>query len=626
MSIAKLKSNPYTYTQSLSTNKLVDLLRKLSKAYYTGEAIVSDEIYDIAEKTLKDKDPDNPYLAEVGYKITKDKVKMPFYMNSLEKIKNDQDKIQKWTDKYKGPYVVSDKLDGVSCLLHWKDKKVKLYSRGNEEGGKDISHFVDYLFKNFPNDTAVRGELIISRSNFKKLEGTYKNIRGAAAGMINSGKIIPNIFKYLDFITYAVINPRYSQDEQMKLLEKYKFNVVKYQVVDEISLDELTELLINRRKTSKYDVDGIVIIDSSTVYKIPHQKYPPYGFAFKMLLTEQTVETEIVNVEWNLSKDGYLKPKIQVKPVIIGTVKIEYATAKNAKYVVKHKIGIGALIKLSRSGDVIPDIVEVIKPANEISMPSTPYKWNDTKVDLIATDLHEEQQQEINAKQMAHFLDIIGVKGASETTMLKLIKNGYTNIYDLLKMNITSASEIEGLGEKSLKKLKDDLISKLSTIELHRIMAGSGIFGRGLGVDKIKLITYEYPNIMKSKWNEDVIYSKVLDIKGFDEKTAKQYAYRFDKFRKFYKKLAKIIIFKKQIAKGNKFKNQIIVMTGFRNAEWKKLIENNDGKVTNSVSKNTTLVVYTDTGSSKYEKAKQLGIKTMTLDDFSTIINKYNNL
>ena len=278
MSIAKLKSNPYTYTQSLSTNKLVDLLRKLSKAYYTGEAIVSDEIYDIAEKTLKDKDPDNPYLAEVGYKITKDKVKMPFYMNSLEKIKNDQDKIQKWTDKYKGPYVVSDKLDGVSCLLHWKDKKVKLYSRGNEEGGKDISHFVDYLFKNFnfnniPNDTAVRGELIISRSNFKKLEGTYKNIRGAAAGMINSGKIIPNIFKYLDFITYAVINPRYSQDEQMKLLEKYKFNVVKYQVVDEISLDELTELLINRRKTSKYDVDGIVIIDSSTVYKIPHQKY-----------------------------------------------------------------------------------------------------------------------------------------------------------------------------------------------------------------------------------------------------------------------------------------------------------------------------------------------------------------
>ena len=95
----------------------------------------------------------------------------------------------------------------------------------------------------------------------------------------------------------------------------------------------------------------------------------------KMVLSDQVAEAKVVDIIWTPSKDGYLKPKIRIEPISLGGVKIEYATAFNAAFVETNKLGIGALVQLVRSGDVIPYIMKVSMPAENIKMPNEKYVW-----------------------------------------------------------------------------------------------------------------------------------------------------------------------------------------------------------------------------------------------------------
>ena len=104
-------------------------------------------------------------------------------------------------------------------------------------------------------------------------------------------------------------------------------------------------------------------------YNAAASGFKDHGFAFKMVLSDQLAEAKVVNVLWSPSKDGYLKPRIQIEPVVLGGAKIEYATAFNAAFVEDNKLGIGALVKLVRSGDVIPHIMAVVEPADKAKMP-----------------------------------------------------------------------------------------------------------------------------------------------------------------------------------------------------------------------------------------------------------------
>ena len=103
---------------------------------------------------------------------------------------------------------------------------------------------------------------------------------------------------------------------------------------------------------------------------------------FDLLLEGQIVETEVTDVEWRVSKDGLIKPRVHVKPTVIGGITIIHVTGHNAKNIVDNGIGIGAKVKLTRAGEVIPYIVEVIKKVNP-TLPKISYKWNETNVDYI---------------------------------------------------------------------------------------------------------------------------------------------------------------------------------------------------------------------------------------------------
>ncbi len=634
--LQKILKDPYNYAVSIGPKKLATLLKKLSEHYYnTGVSLVPDVMYDVLRDTLEELDPNNKFLKQVGAPISKDKVKLPYFMPSLDKIKPTTDALDKWLKKYDGPYVLSDKLDGVSGLIY-KDKqdKVKLFTRGDGSEGQDISHLIPYVLKNtvqlskMPKDSAIRGELIVSKENFKKVSGEFKNARNTVAGLVNSKHYSKKLAAITDFVGYAVINPELTQLEQMKKMEQWKFSVVNYVVKKKLTNDMLSKYLVERRKDSSYEVDGIVVIDSSKVYSNKN-KNPEHGFAFKAVLTDQVAEATVMDVLWDVSKHGYLKPKVKINPINLVGVEINYATAFNAKFVKDNVLGPGAVIKLVRSGDVIPHIMKVIKPSasGKPKMPDTPYYWTKTGVDIVVKDIHGDRKDRILVRQITHFFKVLGVKYISEGIITKIVESGHKSVIDIIK-NKDKLSQIDGVGDTIVDKIFTNIDNAFKSLTLGQLMAASNIFGRGFGTRRARLITDEYPNIMKEKWTKDAMISKIEKIDGFDTLTATQFASGFDKFKTFVTKLEKVVdishLKKKQVSKKKtdmKFKDMKIVFSGVRDKDAEKIIENNGGKVTSSVSNNTTLLVYADKETSKYKKAVELDIQTLTLDEFK---KKYN--
>lgn len=640
--LKQLELNPQKYANDITVDALVELLKQLSYYYYhTDEPIIPDATYDLLTEVLGERDPNNQFLQEVGAPISKNKVSLPYPMASLNKVKPTTHILEDWKKTHVGPYIISDKLDGVSGMLYKKDNKFRLFTRGDATSGQEITHLIPYLLKGkykpgkIPNDTAIRGEIIISKSNFETIKDQFKNARNTVAGLVNSKNFSVELAKITDFNAYAIIHPVYKQQTQMEKLQEWEFPIVTFKVWTnaELTNKNLSEYFQERRNSSEYDIDGIVVMDDNTV-PIATDKNPTHGFAFKMVLTDQVAEVKVIELEWSLTKYGYLKPVLKVEPVNLNGVTIQSVTAFNAKYVVDNNLGPGAVIKLVRSGDVIPHILAVLKPSTSGTpqLPDMPHKWNDTRIDFIAKDVHGEAKDIIIVKQLTHFFKVMDIKYISEGILKKLVDGGYRNLIDILNANIKKLAEIDGIGEKVITKIFDNTRIAFDTTNLETVMAASNVFGRGFGVRKLKVIINAYPNIMNEKWNDATLKEKLISLDGFEEKTATQFILYFAKFKHFFSILEKIKIISvghlKYVAPpigavpipvintGILFKDMKVVFTGFRDKELEKLIEDNEGNITTTVSKNTNLLVYSESSSSKYTKAIELGIKTISKDDF----------
>ncbi len=634
--IPRLLKDPYNYAQKVSISHLVEILQKLSYYYYnTDESLVPDEIYDMLREVLKERDPDNPYLKEVGAPISKDKVKLPHYMPSLDKIKPDTDALEVWKKTYKGPYVLSDKLDGVSGLLIKRKNGFKLYTRGDGIKGQNISFLVPYVvpkkvdINDIPINTAIRGELVISKRNWEKIEDKFKTIRNAVGGLVNSKDYSVEVAKITDFVAFSVVHPRHNQEEQMLMLKEWGFDIVVWKTCKTLTNDMLSKYLKTRREKGKYEIDGIVVVDGSKSYP-PPKKLPLHAFAFKAILTDQIAEATVLDVEWNCSKHGYLKPTVLISPVVIKRVKIERATAFNARFVVENLLGPGAVIKLIRSGDVIPHIMEVLKPAasGRPKSPDVNYRWNKTCTDIIVEE--GECEDIITVKQITSFFSKLEVKYISDKFVGKLVENGYTTIFEVLEADADDLIEIDGIGIRLVTKIYTNIDNAIKNANLQTIMAASGIFRRGLGVRKLKLVVEAYPNILKYTGGKAKLEEMLINVEGFGEVMAPQFAENFNDFKKFYKRLSKMygISVKPTLkskpqtkSKPETFEDKKIVFSGFRDKKMEAYIEDNGGKVTSSVSKNTNLVVYYQAEgkplTAKLKKAKELDIEIMTRDLFS---------
>ena len=637
--VKEIIDDPLKYASYTDIDTLVQIMNKFSDIYHsTDKPLVSDQIYDIIYDKLKERDPANIFFKKIGakVKITKEEVKLPFSMGSLNKIKPDTGFLDQWIKKYTGPFVISDKLDGVSAQIYNDPKKgLKMYTRGEvtDEGniGQDITDLMKYIdtgsIDNIPIGCSIRGELIISKKDFENVNTKYKNIRNAVIGIVGTKKNLDvNFSKLIKFMTYAIIYPEYSQEEQMKLLEKYKLHVVEYLHKKNIDEEYLKKYLIKRRKESEFMIDGLVIVDSSKSYTVPIG-FPDYAFAFKMVLDDQYTIAIVKEVIWEPTMDSYLKPVVEIYPVdLVGTT-VTRATAHNAKMVVENKINKGAEIKIIRSGDVIPYIMEVTKKSKEPSSPSIPHKWNETEVDYVI-DYNKKISQDVidivEQKIILHFFRKISVKYLSEGIIAKLYKEGYKTIADIIGAPEEDLYDIEGLGEKSVKKIYNEIYSGLDSLELYQFMAASHM-DRGLGERKIKEIINKYPNIMKEKWERDDFIEKIKLVEGFSDKLAERFVDNFKHFKKFFKEindvydLSHLLKIKVDKISGDLFKDKSICLTGTRDKSTIEFIEKNGGKLSTSVSSKTYLLIHADDAdksSNKFQNAVKYNITTMSLTEF----------
>jgi DNA ligase (NAD+) len=641
--IAQLKKDPDEILTNIDKTGLKKILDYLAKRYYNfNESVVSDQLFDyINDFYSKNFDDKKVIGAPVGK--SSGKVKLPYFMGSLDKIKPSTNAFNKWIEKYSGPYVISYKLDGISALLYKSTEKVSLYTRGNGTEGQDISHLIKHININTTNlvvGDAIRGELIISKENFKTIQNQMANSRNAVSGIINTKKPDVQMLKLVDFVAYWVLSPSLKQSEQMKYIEQKKFltKYVDYFIEKTITTTKLSDLLLNARTNYKYEIDGIVVIDSEKYYPIIPDTNPDFGFAFKQVLTDQIAETTVVDVIWEISKDKYIKPKIKVDTIELLGSEITYATAFNAKYVYDNDIGPGTKVKIIKSGDVIPYILEILSSSDsgKPKMPSIEYEWNDTSVDIIAKNLSSDNMDKLIVKKLTYFFDTLDIKFMGEGTVEKFVSNGYDDLWKILSADKDSIKQIEGLGSKSVDKIYSSIESGLTNRNLCDIMAASQIFGRGIGSKKFKLITNVYPNIMdifKDKGKDHTI-QLINAINGFDVKTTNKIVDSMDNFIDYYKKLIKI---KPDLLMGNvnvipvckykgleKYSGFSIVFTGFRDKELQKDLESCNIKISDSVGKNTKIVIASEINenSGKITKAKELNIPIISKNDFIKSITK----
>jgi DNA ligase (NAD+) len=619
--IEEFLKSPKKYLQTLEIPDIIEFLNYANEVYRnTEETVISDELYDWIMEYVRKKDPKNPFLKKIGAPV-KEKVKLPEWMGSLDKIRDDPKALLTWKKKYPGPYIISDKLDGISGMFAVRNNQIQLYTRGDGEYGQNVSHVLPYIsksYKKFDTNMLVRGEFIISKKNWDKIKHRGANPRNVVSGLLNSKVPDAEIAKQLEFIAYELVEPRKIMSEGLEYIQNLGFNTVIHKKIDEDSLTNeiLSKYLITRRNESIYDIDGIVVSDNEK-HNIVKGKNPKYAFAYKTILTHEEAEVTIYNVEWNISKDGYIKPTVHFNPVTIGGVKIQKATGFNAAYITEHKIGPGSKVIIIRSGDVIPHILRVLSPSfdNKPSLPEDiPYTWNDTHVDIMA----KGTTNEMTLKQMEHFVNTLQIEFVGPGILQKLFNHKIDTIPKLFTIKKEDLLKIDGIQEKMAEKIYESLKKSLQNIGYVKIMAASNIFGRGFGEKKLQLIVDSNPELVKQ-----ILVPKLNPVAGVAAITEKNFLNKLPEFYKFLKAIhyspPKNLPPKPKSNSKKDLDGMVIVFTGFRDKELEEKITEHGGNVTTSITKKTTLVIAADPeeDSSKLKKAKELGIKIMKREAFS---------
>ena len=636
--IKKIKSFSNDELQNYFNSEPIDFLQELKlyidDLYYnTGiDTGFTDEQYDILKDTLISRD--SSYIPPIGAIVreTENRVLVPYHMGSMDKIRPDRKedviKLRRWLKKYNplsgGQYLIEDKLDGVSCLIVVTNGEYKIYKRPGSDGyGSDITYLLPYI-KSIPTNITnivVRGELIMNKNTYnEKYTEEYKNPRNMVSGLTSSKKIGKGI-KDITFVVYEKVVEKNTVTpfEHLTELKQLGFQVVNHELINEISLDDLSELLGKFKARSQYGIDGI-IVESNSICTRNTEGNPDYSFAFKMNIDSNMKESEVIAVEWNVSKWGLLKPRVQIQPVHIGGVVIQYATGFYGKFIKDNGIGPGAIVKITRSGDVIPFIVEVTR-RTEPSMPITPYKWNESGIDIYT----EEEDNEISIKQTISFFSNLNIKFVGDSVVRKLYDTGFNSIFKIIGASIEQISCIEGLGNKSAERIKSNIQTRFETVTLSEILGASGMFGFGISGKKVEKLMKAIPNLLElpKTMNTNELVNRVKEVEGFSTKTASNVVANLQKANEFVSELNRVLPREHEERKGDEVESKInnckIVCTGFRDNEFERELMLRGATVSTSVSKNTDIVIVKDLNekpTTKLTKAIQLGIKVVQKDEF----------
>jgi NAD-dependent DNA ligase len=610
-------------------NELKDRIVKANEAYRLGSPIISDKDYDQLVEELELLSPNDDLLTKVGHVVADEtrKAKLPIEMASMNKIKS-MDDINDWC-RLKGiskneVVIITPKFDGLSlCVNEFSDDA---FTRGDGQFGQKSNEHYKLIGNHLHSDTHrdilrsfsfTYGEVMMSKKTFtEKYSNDFANPRNLVAGLLNSKEATESL-KDCSFIKYgAVVNKDYYSTKQdliegLNVCQEIK---VQYHVC---KISELTEeLLISLFKeySIDYEIDGLIIeIDNldlqDTLGRETSSNNPCYARAFKHPSFEQSAETEIIGISWNISKQGYLKPTLHISPVKLDGVTVSNVTGNNARFVKDMGIGVGAKVIVKRSGMVIPIIADVIQTV-EFQMPDVDnIDWNENGVELVT--LTETDDQKL--KKNISFFEILEADNVSEGVITQLWDVGYKTISDILNLTTSDLEKIDRFGKRKAKIVFDSIQKSVTNVSLSKLQHATGIF-KGLGSKKLALL-------------EDFVtkptVEQVMSIEGFAEISAKSYVDSYDEFFNFVKDLPITISEKVEVVKtGNDLDGKQFVFTGVRRKDLEEVIVSRGGVIGGSVSKNTTHLVMKakGSGSSKETKAVSLGVTIFTVEELEDLL------
>lgn len=623
--------------------EIIELLKACDDAYFNEEGSqLSDREYDILKRKAFMMDPSDDYFIKVGSDVRGGKIKLPYTMGSLNQVYEGE--VSKWVEKYSlqdRSVVVTDKLDGVSCMLVYNKGLLSIaYSRGNGIEGADITRHVESI-PTVPTKLdgveylVVRAEVILDEDIFaEKYAEKYRNSRNMTAGAMNRKETDLSILRDLEVIAYEIVAgtidgevgvERKPKCDTMGILRKLGFKVVNGFVTSGESLTDkwLASKLDYARKQSKYILDGLVVTvndhanlnnqsDSSSLN-------PEHSIKYKVLSSDDIVETVVKGVHWEVSKSGYLKPRVEIYPVELFGTTVKFATGFNAAFIRDKGIGKGSRIKITKSGMVIPFIVSVLESVT----PDLPdanlfgaWEYNETGVEAVLID---KEADSIVFKQVLDFFETFKIDLLKEATLQTIWETVPSKKYDDAICDICDYTESEWvkiIGSNGSKIYKS-LNQRMQAATLETFLGASRYMGVGFGVRKGKALLSGVVDPLKTIWT--ISEAEIVAKDGFDTKTAQSVLNGLKPSKALLDRLMDAgvlnIIEEKKTMELNTLN---VVMTGFRDAELQYKIESKGGKVSSGVSKKTThlLALDANSGSGKAEKAKELGVKVMTPEQF----------
>lgn len=653
-------------------NELIEIINKASYEYYTlDKPSITDQEYDDYYHELEELEKLHPELIKfnsptkrVGGKIidgfTKVTHKVP--MMSLGDIFNESEIIE-FDERIKKvvpnpEYVCELKIDGLSVsLIYENGKLVRAATRGDGVTGEDITHNVMTIKSvpleiDFKEYLEVRGEIYMPKKSFLELnkerkknnENLFANPRNAAAGSVRQLDSSIAAKRNLSTFIYHLPEPdKYSiktHYEALEFMKKLKF-IVNPNIILAHNINEVIEYINSwqvKRPELPYEIDGIVI----KVNNLAEQKKlgytartPKWAIAYKFPAEE--VLTKLKNIEFCVGRTGKITPRADLNPVHLAGSIISSVTLHNEDYIKDKDIMINDTISIHKAGDVIPEVVSVIKERRDGTQ--IPFKMIEfcpicgSKLVRKETEAAYYCENKLcdarKIEGLIHFVsrDAMYIDGFGERIIEDFYNMGFLkNVVDFytLKNHKKNLMELEGFGEKSINNLLES-IEKSKENSLDRLLFALGI--RHVGRKTATILARKYENI-DNLINTD--YETLVNIPDIGEIIA---ASVYDYFKnqdnlEIIKKLKEYNVnmefIGNKIIKNDNFLDKTFVLTGtlsdFSREEASELIIARGGKVTNSVTKKTSVVLVGENPGSKYDKAKSLNITIWNEEDFKKLL------
>ncbi len=550
-------------------------------------------------------------------------------------------------------YVVEPKIDGLSVSLEYTNG---VFTRGSTRGdgvqGEDITANLRTvksiplrLKKDIPF-IEVRGEVYMPREVFLKIvekqelngEKPFKNPRNAAAGSIRQKNPKITAERNLDIFVFNIqqvdganITGHY---QSLEFLKELGFKTIpfynKFNNVDD-TLKEI-ERIGDVRYTLPFDIDGAVIKTDDFSMRAAigsTAKFPKWALAYKYPPEEK--ETKLIDIEINVGRTGVLTPTAVFEPVLVAGSTVSRATLHNEDFIREKGIRIGDTVKIRKAGDIIPEVLSVVKHEDN----TVPYEmpkycpscnspvYREAGESAIRCDNPDCPAQALRV--LIHFCsrDAMDIEGLGDAVLETLLNRGLiSKIADIYRLDYDKIANIEGMGKKSADNMRN-AIEKSKKNDLSKLVFSFGI--RHIGQKASKLLADRFLSLdnIISATKEDI-----LTIEGFGEIMAESVVEFFSlpQTNQMILELKEsgLNMESQREIKDMRFEGMTFVLTGtlstYGRKEAQEIIESYGGKASSSVSKKTTYVLAGEAAGSKLQKATDLGIEIINEEQFAEMI------